>query len=61
MLQTALISNAGKIKIKIKRRIQNPISKMEPFAKIVQGFQPLINFAKSSILDVDWFLNEPLK
>ena len=46
---------------------RTPSSEIELFAKIVNGFEPLIVFAKSSILDVlrvlnptlnhDWFLN----
>ena len=33
---------------------------MEFFAKIVNGFQLLTIFVKSSILDFDWVLNTPL-
>ena len=39
----------------IQRRIQNPVkylSKMDFFAKVVNGFSPLIIFGKCSFLDV---------
>ena len=47
LLQGTLTQNRGVI----RTYLNQDISKMELFANIVKGFQPLIFFAKSFILD----------